>query len=267
MENVNMLILDIDGTLIARGSETIRPAGVEALHQAQRQGIKLLIATGRAYYFIQQDVHDTLKPDYYVTINGQCLIETGKGIIEKHEIQEDTMIRLNKLCDELELGVGYKFDESVVCQSHFHQFHWGYLKGKDVGNLLIDDTAEQNYQKTHGLPMGLFIIGDEAKVESITDQFPELTFTWSYPQGYDIYSTGNDKTTTIESVLKRLGISWAETMAFGDGENDIPMLVKAGVGVAVANAKDNVKAAADYIAPSVDEDGVAKALRHFGVIA
>ena len=254
-----MLILDIDGTLIARGSETIRPAVVEALHQAQRQGIKLLIATGRAYYFIQQDVHDTL--------NGQCLIETGKGIIEKHEIQEDTMIRLNKLCDELELGVGYKFDESVVCQSHFHQFHWGYLKGKDVGKLLIDDTAEQNYQKTHGLPMGLFIIGDEAKVESITDQFPELTFTWSYPQGYDIYSTGNDKTTTIESVLKRLGISWAETMAFGDGENDIPMLVKAGVGVAVANAKDNVKAAADYIAPSVDEDGVAEALRHFSVIA
>ena len=132
---------------------------------------------------------------------------------------------------------------------------------------MIDDTAEQNYQKTHGLPMGLFIIGDEAKVESITDQFPELTFTWSYPQGYDIYSTGNDKTTTIESVLKRLGISWAETMAFGDGENDIPMLVKAGVGVAVANAKDNVKAAADYIAPSVDEDGVAEALRHFSVIA
>ena len=43
-----MLILDIDGTLIARGSETIRPAVVEALHQAQRQGIKLLIATGRA---------------------------------------------------------------------------------------------------------------------------------------------------------------------------------------------------------------------------
>lgn len=176
------------------------------------------------------------------------------------------MLKLNKLCDELELGVGYKFDESVVCQSHFHKFHWGYLKGKDVGSLLIDDTAEQNYQKTHGLPMGLFIIGDEEKVESIADQFPELTFTWSYPQGYDIYSTGNDKTTTIESVLKHLGISWAETMAFGDGENDIPMLQKAGVGVAVANAKENVKAAADYIAPSVDEDGVAEALKHFGIL-
>lgn len=55
-------------------------------------------------------------------------------------------------------------------------------------------------------------------------------------------------------------------MAFGDGENDIPMLQKAGVGVAVANAKENVKAAADYIAPSVDEDGVAEALKHFGIL-
>ena len=62
-----MLILDIDGTLIARGSETIRPAVVEALHQAQRQGIKLLIATGRAYYFIQQDVHDTYLSSCFVS--------------------------------------------------------------------------------------------------------------------------------------------------------------------------------------------------------
>ena len=261
-----MLILDIDGTLIARGSETIRPAVTEALHQAQKKGIKLLIATGRAYYFIQQDVHDTLKPDYYVTINGQCLIETGKGIIEKHVVEEDTMIRLNRYCDELGLGIGYKFDNQVVCQSHFHQFHMGYLKGKDVGDLLIDDTKEQNFQKSHGLPMGLFIIGEEEKVESIKDRFPELTFTWSYPQGYDVYSTGNDKTTTIESVLNRLGIRWEETMAFGDGENDMPMLIKAGTGVVVANAKDNVKAVADYIAPSVDEDGVAEALHHFGIV-
>ena len=81
MAKTKMLILDIDGTLIARGSQTIRPQVSEALHQAQRQGIKLLVATGRAYYFIQQDIHDVLDPDFYVTINGQCLIERGKGII------------------------------------------------------------------------------------------------------------------------------------------------------------------------------------------
>lgn len=266
MTEVKMLILDIDGTLIARGSEEIRPAVVQALHKAREKGIRLLIATGRAYYFIHNSVMDQIDPDYYVTINGQCLIEKGKGIIEKHIITQDTMIRLNKACESLDLGVGYKFDEAVVCPVNFAKFHWGYLKNKDVGNLLVDDTQHQNYQDTHGLPMGLFIIGDEEKVESIIPDFPELTMTWSYPQGYDVYTTGNDKTTTIESVLKQCGITWEECMAFGDGENDIPMLKKSGTGVVVANAKANVQAEADYITDSVDEDGVATALVHFGII-
>ena len=88
-----------------------------------------------------------------------------------------------------------------------------------------------------------------------------------HPDFVDIISPGGGKDQGMDAILDFFGISLEDTMAFGDGENDIPMLVKAGVGVAVANAKDNVKAAADYIAPSVDEDGVAEALRHFSVIA
>ena len=55
-------------------------------------------------------------------------------------------------------------------------------------------------------------------------------------------------------------------MAFGDGENDIEMLRFVGVGVAMGNGGDAVKAAADYVTDAVDEDGIAKALRHFGLI-
>ena len=55
-------------------------------------------------------------------------------------------------------------------------------------------------------------------------------------------------------------------MAFGDGGNDIPMLRHAGIGVAMGNAQDDVKASADYVTASVDEDGIRKALQHFAVI-
>lgn len=55
-------------------------------------------------------------------------------------------------------------------------------------------------------------------------------------------------------------------MAFGDGGNDVLMLKHVGIGVAMGNAEDEVKRAADYVTDSVDEDGVEKALRHFGVI-
>lgn len=63
-----------------------------------------------------------------------------------------------------------------------------------------------------------------------------------------------------------LGLNIDETMAFGDGGNDISIIKKAGIGVAMGNAGDNLKEVADYITTSVDEDGVRNALVHFGVI-
>ena len=58
----------------------------------------------------------------------------------------------------------------------------------------------------------------------------------------------------------------SEIMAFGDGENDIDMLQFAGVGVAMGNADEKVKAMADYVTDTVENDGIEKALRHFGLI-
>ena len=70
----------------------------------------------------------------------------------------------------------------------------------------------------------------------------------------------------METIAVHEGISLTECMAFGDGGNDIPILRRAGIGVAMGNAGANVKAAADYITDSIDAGGVANALRHFGVI-
>ena len=70
----------------------------------------------------------------------------------------------------------------------------------------------------------------------------------------------------IDKIIEHYGISLHETMAFGDGGNDMAMLRHAGIGVAMGNAGDEVKEAADYVTDSVDDDGVMNALRHFDVI-
>ena len=70
----------------------------------------------------------------------------------------------------------------------------------------------------------------------------------------------------LVQYLDENGLKREEIMAFGDGENDIDMLKFAGIGVAMGNASDEVKAAADYVTDSVDADGIAKALKHFGLI-
>ena len=67
-------------------------------------------------------------------------------------------------------------------------------------------------------------------------------------------------------MAAHLGLNTSETMAFGDGGNDIPMLRHAGVGVAMGNAASEVQNAADYVTTSVDEDGILNALKHFGIL-
>ena len=82
----------------------------------------------------------------------------------------------------------------------------------------------------------------------------------------DLNVRGVDKSLGIQQVMNYYGLTMAEAMAFGDGGNDLPMVRDAAVGVAMDNACDELKAVADYITSSVDEDGVSRALEHFGLI-
>ena len=87
-----------------------------------------------------------------------------------------------------------------------------------------------------------------------------------YPLFTDIISRGTSKSRGIDKVLEFYGIKLEDTMAFGDGGNDIPMLKHVNLGVAMGNASDTVQAAADYVTTSVDEEGIMRALQHFGIL-
>ena len=87
-----------------------------------------------------------------------------------------------------------------------------------------------------------------------------------HPAFVDVTAKGNTKQNGIDQIIRHFGIKLEETMAFGDGGNDISMLRHAGIGVAMGNAKEEVKQAADYVTASIDDDGIAKALKHFGII-
>ena len=109
-----------------------------------------------------------------------------------------------------------------------------------------------------------------AEEEKETDIFGKVLthcepMRW-YPLFADIIARGNSKSTGIDKVLEYFGINLKDTMAFGDGGNDIPMLKHVATGIAMGNAEPHVKAVADYVTTSVDEDGIANALKHFGLI-
>ncbi len=87
-----------------------------------------------------------------------------------------------------------------------------------------------------------------------------------YPAFADVTAKGDTKQKGIDEIIRYFGIRLEETMSFGDGGNDISMLRHAAIGVAMGQAKEDVKAAADYVTAPIDEDGISKAMKHFGII-
>ena len=87
-----------------------------------------------------------------------------------------------------------------------------------------------------------------------------------HPEFTDITARGADKGQALRLMAQHEGFDVAHTIAFGDGGNDATMVREAGIGVAMGNAIEDLKRDADYVTTSVDDDGVALALRHFGVI-
>ena len=87
-----------------------------------------------------------------------------------------------------------------------------------------------------------------------------------HPLFTDIISKGNSKSNGIDKILDYYDIDITETMAFGDGGNDISMLSHVNIGVAMGNAAEKVQAAAKYVTTSVDEDGIMNALKHFKLL-
>lgn len=97
-------------------------------------------------------------------------------------------------------------------------------------------------------------------------EFPEcVSSRWS-PLMADINMCGVTKASGMDVFLRHYGIDLSRSMAFGDGGNDVEMIRHAGVGVALGNAVDAAKRAADYVTATVDDDGVLRALQHYEVL-
>ena len=107
---------------------------------------------------------------------------------------------------------------------------------------------------------------DEEQEREIRPLLPNCEIGRWHPAFVDVSALGNTKQLGIDQICRHFGIDVTDTMAIGDGGNDIPMLRHAGIGVAMGNANDTVKAEADYVTDTVDQDGIAKALQHFGLV-
>lgn len=256
---IKAVFFDIDGTLVSFRTHTVPMSARRAIAKLREQGIKVFIATGRLMR--HTEVVKDVEVDGYVTVNGSyCTTADGEVIFEKafpREVVEKVW----------ELERRYGFQSAVMTHENIFVSHIGERVRTIADMIAIEPEVADLRQIVASQPVLQMCPYIDADVEAeIMPQLPECVASRWIGTFMDINLRGVDKSMGIRKVMEHYGFTLSEAMAFGDGGNDIPMVRDAGIGVAMGNACEELKAVADYITLSVDDNGVEWALRHYGLI-
>lgn len=256
---VKALFFDIDGTLVSFKTHNIPLSTIEAINEVRSKGIKVFISTGRAKSIINN--LGKLEFDGYITMNGAYCFAGSNEVIYKNSIPSEDVETIVNLVKKKVLSCVFVQEKKMgICNP-------GWMSDEFSTTLNIPTLPEF---KVDDIPnMEIFQISPfitPAQEKEWMSMLPHCESARWNPSFTDIVAKGNGKDRGIDEIIKHFDIALEDTMAFGDGGNDISMLKHVAIGVAMGNAKDNVKQAADYVTDTVDNDGIVKALQHFGLI-
>ena len=256
--SIKAVFFDVDGTLYSHELNAVPESARRAIRQLRERGIKAVVATGRHMTEYSTLPVSDIEFDAYLTLNGQLLLDSNRKAYAGTSIDPGEMEVLSHifqakripfvLIGENERYINYVDNTVIRTQAE--------TKGA------IPDVGEYKGEKVYQI---LAFVPEKQK-KLLDDLLDECSITSWNETGIDIIPKGGGKSAGIEMFLQDNGLDRSEIMAFGDGENDIDMLRYAGIGVAMGNADDKVKAIADYVTDTVENDGIEKALRHFGLI-
>ena len=262
MQQQYALFFDIDGTLVSFETHQIPPSTILALTQAKANGHKVFISTGRPPIIITNLGAIEHLIDGYITTNGAfCFV--GKNIVTNKAIPQEEARFVVKDSIEKQYGIIVIGEKDVAVLDPKGDVDLIFRQHLAVENLNLAKPVEQVLEQRI-LQMTPFFDKDyEAELMS---KLPGCTSGRWHPAFTDITAQGADKGEGLLAMAKHQGLDPQYTMAFGDGGNDTTMIRKAGIGVAMGNAIDELKKEADFVTTTVDEDGIQYALRHFGLI-
>ncbi len=255
---IKAAFFDIDGTLLSHKTRSVPESARRALARLQSRGIPCIVATGRQLQEMKKLPVADIPFDGYITLNGQLVLDAGENVLFGTPLRGPAKDFLLKAFAE------HRFPALLVEERAV------YLNYVDEKVRILQAAISSPIP-----PLGTYSGGEIYQVCAYLNPEEEklvaelrgacVMTSWAFG-GMDIIAQGGGKVTGIRRYLDRLGIAPEEIIAFGDGENDMEMLQFAGIGVAMGNAWDSVKAVADYVTTDIDQDGIANALAHFGLL-
>ena len=270
---IRMIGLDMDGTLLTTEKELTEHTR-EVLREAIDRGVVVLPATGRPLAGIPEEVLKFPGVRYAVASNGARIVDLkGNRVIYEDLVPYETGRRVLEICSRydsmLEIyydGVGYAEEEKL---KHLDEYVPRLPMARYIASSrrpVADVRAMHEERKAPtDKVQALFRTTEECKKawKEVEKEIPDIEITGALSNNIEVNAKGVNKGRGLMILGELLGIHREEIMAVGDGSNDIAMLREAGLGVAMENATDEVKAAADVITLSNDQEGAAAAIEKY----
>lgn len=278
---IKAVFFDIDGTLL-NDRKTIQKSTRRAILDLKERGILVGVATGRGPGFVEPFL-ENLGLDFAVCYNGQYIFSRDK-IFYENKLSKSLLYRIIHYAGskrrEISLGTASGLVGSRIINMGTSKI--GQIVAVTVPKRfaktvqhsfkhIIRRLKPQNYEALKTIAKEsiyqVVLIATKDETKNLQEKFPEIKVTRSSPYSADLISANQSKIKGIQRLGKLFDFELTEVMAFGDSDNDIEMLSGVGVGVAMGNADEMVKAIAHHIASTNNNDGIAKALAHYGLVS
>ena len=272
-----MICIDMDGTLLGRGKK-ISQHSKDVIKKAHDMGVEIVVTTGRLYnnaaYFSR--LLGVSSP--VIAANGAIVIDhKTNDIIYEKAIPKDQCMEVLRVLNKHKVPFHFHTTDTIYCnnwmsrlgtqlymtkqQISFEDLHvkystlnkenqWKYIFDKEDGRIAKCIAASPSVKK---------IIKVKEELANLTN----IVYFGSGPHSIEINFAGVSKGNSVKALLEKYNIKREELICIGDNENDVSMIKFAGLGVAMGNAIQMVKDAADYITDTNRNDGVAKAIQKF----
>ena len=258
-----LIFFDIDGTLLGEWSHVLPESAARAIAVARQNGHICAVNTGRTKKLVEPDIAKLQQFDAFLMGCGTMITYKDKELFHKtfsEAESEEIIYALNRYgIDAVLEGSKNNYHDNIdsMRTKTFRDFVSRFAKN-GYGGL---KDAIGNFDKF------FTYVDDVERIIAFQREFEDsLDFVDRKHGFFEIMPKGCSKASAMEFLAGELGISMKDTAALGDSSNDIPMLRCAHIAIAMGNAAEDVKAEADYVTTSLEEDGVWNALKWLGVI-
>lgn len=271
--DVRLLALDLDGTTL-RSDGSLSDYSRRALMDAYHAGIRIVVASGRSYRSLPEEITSLPCAEYAITSNGAVVCDMKKRTpLRTYHLRSEAVRKLLEIAKEADVmvegfldGVPYSRRDYVENAARFGggQESVAYVRRTRQPVENIHAFLREHEDRLESLDL---IVGDPVLKERlrtrIQKEVREIYLTSAVPALLEVSDSRGGKASGLRMLSEHLGISREETAAFGNAENDLDMMAWAGYSVAVANAPEEVRMLADETTESNEEDGVGRWIRRY----